>query len=115
MSETKLGKRKVTDEAKLKKMIYQEQCTFNLAGIIETIKGYDLLVKYGMYSRKTNPSGVVRDHRLSIDFGFKNQIDPRIISHPANCEFIPHKANASKSSKSSITLQELLEEIGSTR
>lgn len=71
------------------------------------VKGYDLLCSRGFYS-KDNILGVVKDHRLSIKFGFENNIDPKIIGHPANCEFMYYSQNASKSSNSSITLEELL-------
>jgi hypothetical protein len=105
------SKRYITDEEKLKRTIYKEQCDFNLAGCIENVRGYDLLVKHGMYHRKTNPGGVVRDHRISVNYGYKNNIDPKIISHPANCEFLLHSQNAKKSFKNSCTIENLLDDI----
>ena len=105
------GKRFVTDEEKLKQIIYREQCNFNLAGCIENVRGYDLLVKHGMYHKKSNPKGVVRDHRVSVNYGLKHDIDPKIISHPANCEFLLHSANAQKTWKNSCTLEDLLKDI----
>ena len=93
------------------KEIYYEECRFDLGEVIQQVRGYHLLVQHGMYSRNFNPAGVVRDHRYSVCEGFCRKVDPRIISHPANCEFLQHKANASKSRKSSITLKELLDEI----
>lgn len=38
-------------------------------------------------------------------------IDPNIISHPANCQLLPHKTNVSKGKKNSITLEALLDLI----
>lgn len=105
------NKRYITDEEKLKQAIYREQCSFNLVGCIERVLGYDLLVKYGMYHRKTNLGGVVRDHRISVSYGYKNNIDPTIISHPANCEFLLHSNNAKKSFNNSCTLEQLLADI----
>lgn len=105
------GKRRITDEEKLQKVIYREQCQFNLAGIIQHVKGFVLLKQFGMYDRLRNTEGVVRDHRISVQYGFDNQIDPKIISHPANCEFLTHKKNAGKTHQSSLTLDELLVEI----
>jgi len=103
--------RRITDETKLERVLYREQCGFNLAGVIHRIKGFELLKKYGMYHRVHNVDGVVRDHRLSVQYGFDNKIDPRIISHPANCEFLTHKKNACKTHQSSLTLDELIVEI----
>lgn len=110
MSERMTGKRRITNEKILEKMIYRDACTFKLDGIIDRIVGFDLLQKYGMYSKK-NPNGVVRDHRISINYGFINEIDPKIISHPANCEFLQHKDNARKTFTNSITFEQLLEDI----
>ena len=108
---TLLGKRRTTDEQKLALIIYREQCQFNLAGVIDKIEGFDLLKKLGMYDRKRNLNGVVRDHIFSVNDGFKRGVDPKIISHPANCRFITHKSNASKSKRSDITLEELMQKI----
>ena len=76
--------------------------------------GTDLLKEHGMYSpsnKKNNLNGVSRDHLLSVSDGFKQGIEPVIMSHPANCEFMLHRKNQSKHTKSSITLAELLEKI----
>lgn len=77
---------------------------------LEKVKGYNLLCQKGFFS-KNNILGVVKDHRLSIKFGFDNNIDPRIIGHPTNCEFMYYSKNASKSANSSLTLVELLDLI----
>jgi hypothetical protein len=106
------GKRKITDKEKIAYIEYREKCAFNLSGYeISKIKGYELLKDLGMYHKIKNTSGVVRDHRISIWHGWLNKIDPSIISHPANCEFITHKANASKSILISVELNELKLEI----
>jgi hypothetical protein len=110
MSRRMTGKRKITDEVLLEKIIYRDECSFNINGIIEKIRGYNLLKIYGMYS-KNNPNGVVRDHRISVNYGFIHKIDSKIISHPANCEFLQHKDNARKTFKNSITIDQLLEDI----
>ena len=75
---------------------------------------FSLIRKYGWYkasNRGNNLTGISRDHRYSIFDGFKNKIDPKIISHPANCELMQHNKNSSKHNKSSITLEELLKRI----
>ncbi len=105
------GRRRITDETRLSKTVYREQCEFNLIGVIEKVKGFDLLKENGMYHRINNPSGVVRDHRISIDFGWQHSIDPSIIGHPANCEFLLHLDNARKTNRLSIELSDLLTEI----
>ena len=106
-----VGRRKTTDEQKIRKIEYYEKTKFNLVGTIHKVDGYELLVKYGMYNRKTNPGGVVRDHIISKNFGFKNNIDPYLLSHPANCRFIFQIDNAKKSSKSLMTIEDLLLKI----
>lgn len=105
------GKRRITDEEKLKKVIYRESCDFNLSSCIEKVMGYQMLVNLGMYDLNKNPGGVVRDHRISVLYGFKNNIDPKIISHPANCEFILHSSNARKTFRNSCSLEQLMEDI----
>ena len=93
---------------------YRYQCRFKFGNdpeIIANIKGYELLKKYGMYHKTNNPGGVVRDHRLSCHEGYDLNIDPKIMSHPGNCEFMLHKDNARKTRKSSLTAEKLNEEI----
>lgn len=48
------------------------------------------------------------DHIYSILDGFKNEIAPSIMSHPANLRVIEAKKNSAKGGKSEITLAELL-------
>lgn len=78
-----------------------------------------LLEKHGWYTcpglkRKGQPkniSGVSRDHIISVSYGFANNIDPAIISHPANCRLMLHSDNKIKHSKCSLTVDQLLEKI----
>jgi hypothetical protein len=95
--------------------VYKEKCKF-----IFNLKDYpnkfdlNLIKKYGLYSpsnKGNNLDGISKDHMLSIKNGFEQNIDPIIISHPANCELLPHKKNQNKKTKSSITLTNLLEKI----
>ena len=75
---------------------------------------FSLIEKYGWYKAKNhgdNPNGVSRDHMYSVKDGFLNNVDPKIIAHPANCRLIRQGENASKKNKSCITLTELLERI----
>ena len=54
---------------------------------------------------------VYRDHLVSVKYGFINNIDPKIISHPANCQLLKHTNNSIKKDKSDLTLTELLNKI----
>jgi hypothetical protein len=95
-----------------KKMLayYRRQCAFTFGNnpeIIASIKGYELLKEHGMYHKHQNPNGVVKDHKISCHDGFDQQIDPELMRHPANCEFMLHKDNARKTRMSSITHNKL--------
>ena len=76
---------------------------------------FSLIESYGWYSPinsdKPNLSGVSRDHMVSVKYGWENNIDPKIISHPANCRLLLQSENVSKSSNCSITYEELLQRI----
>lgn len=74
----------------------------------------DLINEHGFYSaanRGNNLNGVSRDHMYSCKMGLINNIDPRIIGHPANCKLMRHNDNISKWSGSSISIESLLERI----
>lgn len=83
----------------------------NVSSNLNKIKGYGKLVKYGFYNRVSNPNGCVLDHRVSVKFGFDNNIDASIIGHLANCEFLTYNENAVKSKHCSISLDQLYKEI----
>ena len=51
--------------------------------------------------------GYALDHKYSIYDGFKNDVDPEIISHWKNLECIPELENSRKNKNSSITLKYL--------
>ena len=78
-----------------------------------------LIDQYGWYScpgkkRKSklkNIHGISRDHIISISFGFANNIDPKIISHPANCRLMMHSENKNKSYRCDMTIDQLLAKI----
>jgi hypothetical protein len=75
---------------------------------------FSLIEEYGWYSpknKKNNLFGVSRDHIFSIREGYNLGIDSRIISHPANCQLLPHSQNVSKHKKCSISLEDLLTKI----
>lgn len=72
---------------------------------------FTLIQEHGWYKPKNhgdNLNGVSRDHMVSVKYGFENNIDPTIISHPANCRLILHNDNVSKGASNHITYEELL-------
>lgn len=77
---------------------------------------FDLITKYGWYKAKNrgnNLNGVSRDHMIPIMYGWKHNISPDIISHPANCQLLRHNDNVSKGTNPSITLESLIIKIDS--
>lgn len=70
-----------------------------------------LIQQYGFWQtkdkNKTNLQGLSRDHLYSVSDGFKNQIDPKLLAHPANCSLVTHTSNQNKHAKSTISLEEL--------
>lgn len=101
--ETYRGFPVLRDEWKL----YRERCNFKFTqDDISKIPGVELLQEHGMYSIN-NKKGVVRDHIFSIRQGFLQNVDPTIIRHPANCQFISIIENTKKGANCYITLDEL--------
>lgn len=96
-------------------MTYRKACAFkfNLADYSEEFD-FELIKKHGWYSpknKKNNLGGVSRDHIISVKFGHENNIDPGIISHPANCQLLVHNENVSKYSDCYMTVNELKQKI----
>jgi hypothetical protein len=107
---TEFRKRKTKD---LK--AYRNECkfVFSLKEFPEEFD-FDLVSKYGMYKAKNrgnNLNGVSRDHMVSVKYGYINNIDPKIIKHPANCKLILQEENFKKRENCSITLEELMIKI----
>lgn len=97
------------------KIEYRKACKFRFA-----LKDYpeefnfSLIEEYGWYKAKNkgdNPEGVSRDHMYSISEGFKNDVDPYYISHPANCRLMRQCNNNKKKRDCSITLEELVKRV----
>jgi hypothetical protein len=55
-----------------------------------------------------NPKGLSRDHKVSVNHAKLYNYDPYYISHPLNCELMPHTKNNKKKTQSSITYDELV-------
>ena len=90
---------------------YRIKCAFNF-NIYDYPNEFDLnlIETHGFYrpsNKGNNLNGISRDHRISIRYGFDNLIDPKIISHPANCKLMKQNENSSKKTGCSISLDEL--------
>lgn len=96
----------------LTKSQYYRKCIFRIPkNDYNKIENYHLLLQYGTYHPIKNPNGVSKDHKVSRIFGYLNNIDPYLISHICNCQFLQQKDNAIKESKCSITVEELVNKI----
>lgn len=67
-----------------------------------------LITTVGFHNSKTNPNGITRDHRVSVNHAIRNNYDPYYIKHPLNCELMTFNENNSKKTNSSITYEELV-------
>jgi len=90
------------------KSIYKNECKFTFNPYLYTdIKGYHLLIKNGMYHPINNPSGMVRDHIISKEYGWKHSISPKLISNHHNCQYLTNLENLKKGTKSGMSVKEL--------
>jgi hypothetical protein len=69
------------------------------------------LKEFGIFNTKTNLNGVIRDHIYSRRNGFDQGVFPEILRHPANCQILHCKENASKRSSSWISIEDLFFKI----
>jgi hypothetical protein len=91
--------------------LYRSDCGFKFS-VYDYPEEFDLYLieELGWYkpkNRGNNLTGVSRDHMVSVKYGWKNNISPEIISHPANCKLLKHSDNVSKYDKNSLTIDEL--------
>lgn len=100
------------------KKTYSHRCRFTFDPYdYPELFNIELLEEYGWYrpwnSKKgPNYNGVSRDHLYSVSEGYKNNISPEIMSHPANCRLVLHyKENVSKNDHCIVTLEQLKERI----
>ena len=94
---------------------YRADCAFKFSlNNYPTEFEFALVEQHGWYKPKNrgdNLYGVSRDHMVSVKYGFDNNIDSTVISHPANCRLMLQSENVSKNSKNHITYEELLVRI----
>lgn len=62
----------------------------------------------GGKSKRLNPNGLVRDHKVSVNEAILHNYDCFYIKHPLNCELMTQDINNRKKTKSSITYSELV-------
>lgn len=95
--------------------IYRSQAKFKFAlNSYPNEFEFNLIKESGWYKASNhgdNLKGISRDHMFSVDEGYKQGIDPYLISHPANCKLMKHEDNFKKLTKCSITLDELQKRI----
>lgn len=106
--------RKDLDTAELK--YYRSQCSFNYFSLSDYPEEFNfaLIEEFGWYKAKNrgnNLNGVSRDHIVSVKYGWENNIDPKIISHPANCQLMLQSNNSSKGESCNMNLDDLLIKI----
>lgn len=98
----------ITDD----KMVYYKQCRFQFDVYQHpNIIGFNLLKEHDWYHSQHNKNGLVRDHMVSVSYGWYNNIDPSIISNPANCQIMLATDNIKKNDGISLTVEDLLARI----
>lgn len=95
------------------KQDYRNKCAFkfNVFNYPDHFTNLDLITTVGWYHPITNPDGISRDHIISIAYGWKNKIDPAVMSHLENCQLLFHTENNKKKTKCSMHIDELVEKI----
>jgi hypothetical protein len=89
---------------------YRKACEFKFALAYESgILGYELFANNNY--KLSDTVALHRDHMISVSYGWKNNISPDIIAHPANCQILLAKDNIKKQAKCSLTPQALEERI----
>lgn len=99
----------ITDD----KRKYYKNCSFKFKEFDSRTPGIELLKSYD-FVQGQKQKGIIhlhRDHMISKKYGWDNNVDYNIISHPANCQILLSLDNQIKSTKSSITLDELIIKI----
>lgn len=89
---------------------YYELCEFQIhENDYYKIPNFPLYEKYKSFERYKDK--VVLDHIFSRKDGFRNKLDPRIISHPANSQFLTIEDNSRKRDRSDISIDDLKRKI----
>lgn len=67
-----------------------------------------LITDIGFRDNKTNPNGITRDHKISVNQAIRNDYDSYYIKHPLNCELMRFDENNKKKTNCSISYEELV-------
>lgn len=89
--------------------LYKRECYWvrPMWNLIDDVNQQQLLSELNVFHPTKNSKGCVRDHLFTKLDGFIHSVPPEILRHPANCRIITHSKNASKGSKSDISLDML--------
>jgi len=89
---------------------YKIECKFGF-DMGKYPKEFKLKYIKNMFHPIKNKEGYTRDHIFSIFEGFKQNIEPNLINHPANCELMLHRENSRKNKWIDINKDDLLSNI----
>lgn len=104
VSEALLVRHNISPEQRTAYKEYRRKCKFNFTKELE-----DCL--FDADKLAIHDDIPTKDHMVSVIYGFIHNIDPYLMSHPANCMILPNSRNSSKNSSCSITLNELIDRI----
>jgi hypothetical protein len=91
--------------------VYEFPDRFDLV-LVERVGWYSPTGRCGKNRNNMNLDGASRDHLYTVSDGFHYDVDPTLLAHPANCEIVLHRENASRARRRSrITLDELRRRI----
>lgn len=68
-----------------------------------------LITTIGFRDSKTNPNGISRDHKISVNMAIRHGYDPYYITHPMNCELMLFEDNNKKHISCSLLIEDLIE------
>ena len=92
----------IPDDQRTDFQIYKSKCyKFTYKNDLTKLKGFENRGLNGKFN------ATQLDHKISISYGFLNNIDPQIIGHIKNLEFISWESNIKKHNRCSISLEEL--------
>lgn len=104
VSEALLVRYNISPEQRTAYKEYRRKCGFNFTRELEECL-------FGEDKKAITNDTPTKDHMVSVIYGFIHDIDPYLMSHPANCMILSNSNNSSKNGSCSITLDELTERV----
>lgn len=104
VSEALLIRHNISPEQRNAFKNYRRKCKFNFTRELEECL-------FGADKKTITNDTPAKDHMISVIYGFIHNIDPYLMSHPANCMILSNSSNSSKRGLCSITLEELMEQV----